>query len=75
MTIRMRIDSVTLRRDRPAFAVVALSRVATGRRELAAVGASEMGSFEIEVGADELGGFIPGTYIDVTITPTAKVQA
>ncbi len=75
MTIRMRVDSVTLRRDLPAFAVVALSRVATGRKDLAAVGASEMGSFEIEVNTDELGSFVPGSCIDVTITPTAKVQA
>ena len=74
-TFRMRVLSVTLRREQPMFAIVSLSRVITGRSDLVAFGANESGTMELEVSIADLKHFVPGSDVDVTIAPAARVQA
>lgn len=75
MTIRMRVLSATLRRDQPLFAIVSLSRVITGRADLVAFGASELGTLELEVSTADLARFVPGSDVEVSLVPSGKVQA
>jgi hypothetical protein len=74
-TIRMRVLSVTLRREQPMFAIVLLSRVITSRSDLVAFGASESGTMELEINIADLKHFIPGSDVVVTIAPAARAQA
>ena len=69
-TVRMRVLSARLRTDKPIFAIVSLARVATRRSDLVELGASELGTLELEVWTSELAHFVPGSEVEMNLAPS-----